>query len=383
VSGGPHSLALALLAARWARARGGALLAAVCDHGLRPGSGAEAAGVAETLRARGIDAEILALHLPAGAAVQERARQARLAALLGLCAARGAPWLLLGHHRDDQAETLLARALSGSGTSGLAAMAPARMAAEALMLRPLLGVPPARLEAVVAAAGLAPVRDPSNADARFQRVRLRTALADAGGRGSATAALAEAAARFARRREVAADAVAARLAGAATLHEQGFAWLDLAALGRDAVAWAAMGALLRAAGGGAFAPAEAAVAALLARGEGSLGGAVLRRSGLLRRESAALGPPVPARPGAVWDGRFRYAGEALPGMVIAAVGEAAPRLPRPAWLPAEVVPTLPALLRAGMRGDERLAAVPALHYPSADFVARHAMSFAPGSGAVA
>ncbi|MCO6420058.1 tRNA lysidine(34) synthetase TilS, partial [Siccirubricoccus sp. KC 17139] len=82
---------------------------------------------------------------------QARAREARLAALLAACHEAGRPWLLLGHHRADQAETLLFRALRGSGPAGLAGMAPARPAVEALLLRPLLGTPPARLEAVVAA----------------------------------------------------------------------------------------------------------------------------------------------------------------------------------------------------------------------------------------
>ncbi|HEV7266812.1 MAG TPA: tRNA lysidine(34) synthetase TilS [Falsiroseomonas sp.] len=378
VSGGPHSLALALLADAWARRRGGLLIAAICDHGLRPRSAAEAAGVAAMLAARGIVAEVLPLSVPPGGGVQERARQARFAALFGLCATRGVPWLLLGHHRADQAETLLQRALAGSGAAGLAAMAPVRPGEAALVLRPLLGLPPARLDAVVEAAGLTPVRDPSNADPRFQRVRLRAVLGDSGGLGPETAALAEAAMRFAGRRQRAEAAVADRLAAAASLHEAGFARLDRAALGQDPVARAALGVLLRAVGGAAFAPAEAAVAALLSRGEGTLGGAVLRRSGLLLRESVAIGPPVPARRGVLWDGRFRLEGDAPPGALLGAAGGAATALPRPGWIPAAVVPTLPAL-----RYDERLAVVPALSYPSPDIVAQHAMRFAPHAGAVA
>jgi tRNA(Ile)-lysidine synthase len=382
VSGGPHSLALALLGARWAAARGGALLAVICDHGLRPGSAAEAAGAAAALAGQGIAARVVALGLPPGPAVQGRAREARLAALLAACAEAGAPWLLLGQHRADQAETLLLRALAGSGPAGLAAMAPARAAAAALVLRPLLGLPPARLEAVVAAAGLCPVRDPSNADPRFERVRLRAALADPAGTGPAVAALAEAAARFGARRAVLARAVADRLAGAASLHEAGFARLDLGLLGADAPARAALGALLRAVGGGAFGPSEAALARLLARGEGTLGGAVLRRSGLLLREAAALGPPVAARVGAVWDGRFRLDAAAGAGFVIGAAGEAGRRLPRPgppwAAIPPAVLPTLPAIYCNGV-----LAVVPALAYPSHEIAGRFLLRFAPAAGPAA
>lgn len=378
VSGGPHSLALALLARDWVRAQGGGVLAAICDHGLRPESGAEAASVAAMLAGQGIPARILPLGVAPGPAMQDRARQARLRALLALCEEQGAPWLLLGHHRADQAETVLLRALAGSGPAGLAGMGAARPAASALLLRPLLGVAPARLEAVVAAAGLAPVRDPSNADPRFTRVRLRAALADPGGEGTATQALAEAAACFARRRAAMAAAVADRLAVAVRLHEAGFARIDLAAFGRDGVARAALGALVRALGGAAFVPAEAAVARLLETGHGTLGGAVLRRDGLLLREAAALAPPVPARPGATWDGRFRLAWTVGEDLMIGPAGDAARGLPRPAAIPAAVVPTLPALYRNGV-----LAVLPALAYPSADVACRHGFVFAPSAGPVA
>ncbi len=374
VSGGPHSLALALLARDWARSRGGRLLAVICDHGLRRESAAEAEGVAAMLAGQGITARILRLSLAPGGAVQERARQARLAALRAACAEAGAPWLLLGHHRADQAETLLLRALAGSGPSGLAGMAAARPLAEALLLRPLLNIPPARLEAVVARAGLCPVRDPSNTDLRFDRVRLRAALADPGGQGPAIAALADAAACFARRRGVAEAALADRLAAACWWHEAGFARLDLAALGRDAVAQAALGALVRVVGGGGFSPPMAAVARLIERGQGTLGGAVLRPSGLLLREAAAMAPPVPATAGAVWDGRFRLE-TAAPGLMLGAAGPAARRLPRPAWLPAEVAETLPALYR-----DGTLAVLPALAYPSPVLAARHVLHCAAPGG---
>ena len=378
VSGGPHSLALALLARDWARARGGRLMAAICDHGLRPESGAEAASVAAMLAGQGIAARILALGVAPGPAMQDRARQARQSALLALCEELGAPWLLLGHHRADQAETVLLRALAGSGPAGLAGMGAARPAQAALLLRPLLGVAPARLEAVVAAAGLAPVRDPSNADPRFTRARLRATLADPAGEGAATCALAEAAQRFAQRRDTMAAAVADRLAATVRLHEAGFARIDLAALGRDAVALSALGALLRALGGAAFAPAEAGIARLLETGHGTLGGVVLRRDGLLLREAAALAPPVAARPGAAWDGRFRLVGAGGDGFVIGPAGPAARRLPRPAAIPAAVVPTLPALHRNGV-----LAVLPALAYPSPDVACRHGFVFAPIAGPVA
>ncbi|MGC8469235.1 MAG: ATP-binding protein [Acetobacteraceae bacterium] len=82
VSGGADSLALALLAAGWAAARGGSVLALLVDHGLRPESAAEAAQTAARLAGRAITARILTLRgLTPGPALAERARAARYRAL--------------------------------------------------------------------------------------------------------------------------------------------------------------------------------------------------------------------------------------------------------------------------------------------------------------
>jgi tRNA(Ile)-lysidine synthase len=384
VSGGPHSLCLAILARDWVRARGGSLLALVADHGLRPESGAEAASVAERLRGSlGIPVRILPLGLPPGPALQERARAARLQALLAAAAEAGAPWLLLGHHRADQAETLAFRALRGSGPRGLAGMAPARAAPEALLLRPLLEVPPGRIEAVLAAAGIEPVRDPSNADPRFARARLRAALDDPAGEGEGTAALAAAAAAFSARAARQGAALAARLAEAAELRPEGFCRLDPAALGRDALARAALSALVRAVAGAAHPPPVEGVATLLARGHGTLHGARLMpgRGGrwLLAREAAACAPPVAACPGALWDGRFRLEGEGDPAAEIGVLGPpgAALRALRPE-LPAALLTALPVIRRDGV-----LVAVPSLLYPDEAACARFRLSFAPLGGPVA
>jgi tRNA(Ile)-lysidine synthetase-like protein len=383
VSGGPHSLALAVLAANWARRRGGDLLALVVDHGLRSGSGAEADSVLAALAGRGIAGRALRLGLPPGPGLQERARQGRLAAMLGACAETGQPWLLLGHHRADQAETVLFRALRGSGPGGLAAMAPARAQAAALVLRPLLGVPPARLEAQVAAAGLRPVRDPTNADERFARTGLRRAIADPPGTGLATAALAEAAAAFGRRRTGAGSAMASRLAAAARLHPGGFAEVDSRALGDDEVADAALAALLRAVGGSERPPAATAARGLRRRGSGTLAGAWLRRCGgagwRILREPGAVAAAVPARRGAVWDRRFRLAGPGAPGCAIGALRRPPPDVRQAArGLPATVLATFPAVWH-----DGALVAVPSLLYPDSETCARFALVFAPVGGPVA
>lgn len=313
VSGGPHSLALALLAQGWRP-----VLALIADHGLRPESGIEAAGVRDMLAARGIEARILPLRLPTGPAMQERARNARLAALLRCCEEEKIPWLLLGHHRMDQAETVLLRAARGSGPHGLAGMPAMRQTAEALILRPLLDVSPAAMEAVCTAAGLAPVRDPSNDDAAFARVRARRALADPDGEGPRVAALVAAAAGFARRRVADETALLERLAGL-DIRSDGTAQVSPAILGHDGTAHLLLARLLKVMGGRRHAPARAEVAALLEAGAGTLGGAWWRRDGWLVREPALVAPPVPAVAGAWWDGRWHLS-RGHPGCMLGALG---------------------------------------------------------------
>jgi tRNA(Ile)-lysidine synthase len=127
VSGGPDSLALAILADRWARARGGEAWALIVDHGLRPESAAEAATVGGWLAARGIPHAVLPWpgEKPT-TGIQEAARAARYRLLADWCAAHGCLHLLTAHHRDDQAETYLIRHRAGSFVDGLAGMSVVR-----------------------------------------------------------------------------------------------------------------------------------------------------------------------------------------------------------------------------------------------------------------
>ena len=177
VSGGPDSLALLLLAAA---ALPGEIAAATVDHGLRPEGAAEAAEVARVCAAIGVPHAVLAVSVAPGN-IQSEARAARYAALAEWAEAHGVTALLTAHHADDQAETLLLRLNRASGVAGLAGTrARGQVPGSALpLLRPLLGWRKAELAAVVAASGLIAAQDPSNADDRFDRARLRKALAEA------------------------------------------------------------------------------------------------------------------------------------------------------------------------------------------------------------
>ena len=139
VSGGPDSLCLCLLAAGWAAARGGVVSALIVDHGLRPEAAAEARQVAAWLRARRIDHHVLRwADVKPATGIQAAAREARYRLLGDWCRAAGILHLLLGHHLDDQAETVALRQARQSGAAGLAGMAAVRELAGLRLLRPFL-----------------------------------------------------------------------------------------------------------------------------------------------------------------------------------------------------------------------------------------------------
>jgi tRNA(Ile)-lysidine synthase len=177
VSGGPDSLALLLLAHT---AMPGRVAAATVDHGLRPESAAESGLVGQICSGLEVPHAALRVAVEPGN-IQAQARGARYAALAAWMEREGLEALATAHHADDQAETLLARLNRGSGVAGLAGVRArgvvpgTRMA----LIRPLLGWRRSELADVVAAAGLVPVQDPSNTDDRFDRARLRKALAGA------------------------------------------------------------------------------------------------------------------------------------------------------------------------------------------------------------
>ncbi|HYJ52021.1 MAG TPA: tRNA lysidine(34) synthetase TilS [Allosphingosinicella sp.] len=176
VSGGPDSLALLLLAQAAGRGR---VHAATVDHGLRAESGGEAAMVAEVCARLGVPHTILEAQMTDAANIQAAARARRYALLGEWAEGAGLACILTAHHLDDQAETLMMRLLRGSGLAGLAGIR-AVQPSPVPVLRPLLGWRHAELAAIVEAAGLEPVEDPSNADERFDRARLRRRLAEAG-----------------------------------------------------------------------------------------------------------------------------------------------------------------------------------------------------------
>jgi tRNA(Ile)-lysidine synthase len=178
VSGGPDSLALMLLAARWARGSGRpALFVYTVDHGLRPEAAAEAAMVVREAEALGLPARSLRWEGDKPSrGIQAAARAARYRLMAEAMDLDDVAILATAHHLGDQAETVLMRLAHGSGIEGLRGMDALSLVEGCYVVRPLLGVRPEVLREVVSDAGLSPAYDPSNADENYERVRWRLML---------------------------------------------------------------------------------------------------------------------------------------------------------------------------------------------------------------
>jgi tRNA(Ile)-lysidine synthase len=177
ISGGPDSTALLVLAARWrdAQKKKPKLIAATVNHGLRKDAKAEAAGVAKLARKLKVPHRILGWRgKKPKTGLQEAARIARYELLLSLARETKCTAIVTAHTRDDQAETVLHRIGRGSGITGLAGIRPQRTRDGMQILRPLLGVSKVQLMAFLHKEKIAYAIDPTNADPRYLRSRLRS-----------------------------------------------------------------------------------------------------------------------------------------------------------------------------------------------------------------
>ena len=140
-------------------------------HGLQAVADAWPDHCHSVCKALGVPLEVVNVQVPPGASVERAAREARYGAFVARLHSNEV--LLTGQHRDDQAETLLFRLLRGAGVRGLSAMPRQRPLGQGYLLRPLLDVSRAELEAYATQQGLSWVEDPSNDDHRYARNFLR------------------------------------------------------------------------------------------------------------------------------------------------------------------------------------------------------------------
>ncbi len=178
-SGGPDSLALVAVAVWVAAHEGRAVISATIDHQLQSGSAEIARRAQAACISLGVDeAVVIPVEVDHGDGLEAGARAARLSALAELAESRGAAAVLLGHTRDDQAETVLLRLSRGAGARSLGAM----RTCAGIWHRPFLDQPRAVVHEAAAEAlaplGLEPWSDPHNDSADFARVRIRALLAD-------------------------------------------------------------------------------------------------------------------------------------------------------------------------------------------------------------
>ena len=230
VSGGADSMALAVLANRWARQRNGKIVALTVDHGLRPGSRAEAKEAHRRLTGRGIECTLLVWRgAKPKSGIQAAARDARYRLMAQWCRIHGVLHLLVAHHREDQAETILHRLGRTSGVDGLAGMAAIHELPDIRVLRPCLSLPRDRLRAVLLKYKIASAEDPSNDDKGYARVRLRALLPALASEGLNAAALSGTARRMAGARAGLEADTAGFLGANAALFPEGYARFDRAA----------------------------------------------------------------------------------------------------------------------------------------------------------
>jgi tRNA(Ile)-lysidine synthase len=329
--------------------------------------------VAAAASALGLDAALLRWGGWQGQGnLQAAARAARQRLLADWAQQAGVAAVALAHTRDDQAETVLQRLLRGSGVDGLAAMAECTEVARLRWLRPLLGVARDDLRGWLRQRGLGWVEDPSNEDARFDRVRIRQVMASL---GLDADGLAETAARMQDARAVLEDAEADLARRAALLDPCGCIWLTWPTLAtaRSETGMRLLARCFRLCSGSDYAPRRAALRGLWDAVETgdetrTLHGCLAERQGdtlRIMREPAALSD---ALAGGLWDGRWRImtCGKGRLGALgedglrqLREAGEAGLWHPPVAWgeAPRAARLTTPALWR-----DESLACAPLAAY---------------------
>lgn len=372
VSGGPDSLALVFLAAEWCRARNGEVIALTVDHKLRTESATESAQVATWMANYGIAHHVLAWEGPKPATgIQDAARQARYQLLTTWCRTQGILHLLLGHHADDQAETVVFRTNRHSGPDGLAGMASLVELPHLRLLRPLLNLRRDTLRHDLQQRAQDFLNDPSNTDPRFTRVRLRKTM-DEAARLDAIALAHESAAR----RTLSENQTTSILAAGATVDPHGFVSLDVTDLGStdDASLMQILRRLALCVGTQGYPPRTERLQSLMAwlrqgltnpsaSRQCTLGGCCwsLRRQQkflqlMVRREPGACAPALPVSllssgtitsQAVLWDERFLiemslFCSDEGP-FIIDAFGRQLPLLPKN--LPEGAVPDLPAMVR--------------------------------------
>ena len=256
-SGGADSLALVFLLDKWTKVNGGRVTALIVDHGIRDESCNEAITVKSWLAEKGLESEILFANLTRSIpSLQSVARSERYRLMGDWCRERGVLHLCMGHQKEDQAETLILNLMRGSGIDGLASMAPIVERESCRILRPLLSVSKSRLIACLRSESQTFVKDPSNEDMAFKRVRIRALLPEFAREGGNIERLSKVAKRMAEARSALEEETAALMAESVVVLPEGYARLNPQPILKSSreVALRALGRVLRTIGGKLHSP---------------------------------------------------------------------------------------------------------------------------------
>ncbi len=337
VSGGGDSVALMLLMRDWLAERGGYGFVLTVDHGVRPAAAAETGMVKSWAVGLGFACVVLRCRIDQqGTPSQNKARQARYAALSDWCRQSGVMHLFLAHHRGDQAETFLMRHFRGSGVVGLAAMPMIAERTGLRLIRPLLGFPKERLLMTCRHNRQGWIEDPSNRRMVYERARWRMVMPMIAAQGYDQQQLVGLSLQAGLRRVSVEQQGADLMAQAATIYPQGYAYLDdvsLASASPDSAHYV-VGSMMRMVSGAGQKPRRDAVRSLMSalwgyQGTRTLHGcrvSSMRRGWLICREFGLIREKVSACSGKrlLWDRRFVIVNRSFadfPGMVWACLGE--------------------------------------------------------------
>ncbi|PKA71442.1 tRNA(Ile)-lysidine synthase [Pseudomonas baetica] len=228
-SGGLDSTVLLHLLAHLAKKQSLPALSAIhIHHGLQAAADAWPEHCQSVCDGLGVPLQVERVKVQPGASLERAARDARYAVFSSVTQVDEI--LLTGQHRDDQAETLLFRLMRGAGVRGLSGMPAQRSLGQGAMVRPLLDVSRAALEAYAQAHQLRWIEDPSNQDAQFSRNYLRHQVMPllTGRWPQAQASMARSAAHLREAQGLVDELAQIDLAQADTRHE--FEWLGLRSL---------------------------------------------------------------------------------------------------------------------------------------------------------
>ncbi len=385
VSGGPDSLALALLLHERHD-----IVAISVDHGLRPEAVFEVKTVAEIMHKCGIPHIALKWQeTKPESNIQASARVARYRLIGEWCVAEKISYLLTAHHQDDQAETVLMRLARGSGVYGLAGMnmvSEVPGVPEVKLIRPLLDVPKAALKAYLRARHIDWIEDPSNKNTDFDRVKIRQFLETPPLEGFSGARLAETAKRLRRSRDALEHYEREWTARSVREEEPGYLLLEkdqLTAAPEDIIL-RGISSICRAFSGADYVPRMEKVERLLMslRDDGFSGATLYgtqflpggEGSVLICREPAACATRANLTAHQIWDKRFEISVDgATTALEIGGLGEAGWQMAVTKWPEVRETP-IPYAVRLGLpaifeRGQ--LRALPHMGYSELSNAALH------------